>query len=75
MTEIPPQSDWSLDNIGIHVRYRGDHMTPEILKDIIKMVKYVDEMEHVRKTCCPRCRDRELQALAVKYGAQEFDDL
>lgn len=76
MSEAKNQSSRSLadQQISLHLRPGAD-ITPEILKDIAKLIKYVEEMEHIRKTYCPRCCDRATRELNAQYGVEEFDDL
>jgi len=49
-------------------------MTPQALKDIAKMIKFVQEMEHIRKTHCPRCRDQAERDLQAQYGVEPYED-
>ena len=75
MTDTKSQSELSASDADISVQMRGHPMTPEALKDIVSMLKYVNKMEHVRKTFCPRCRDRAIRELNAQYGVEELDDL
>ena len=74
MTDIKPQSEPSLSDIKISVRHGGGPMTPQALKDIAKMIKFVEEMEHIRKTYCPRCRDQAARDLQAQYGVEPYED-
>ncbi len=75
ISETKNQSEKSLKNTEISLQLRsGASITPAIVKDIAKMIKFVEEMEHIRKTYCPRCRDRAIRELQAQYGVKPYDE-